>query len=98
MTFTPLDQSIVPTLCHLRRLEGQSFGFCLRTDRSGRGLEIRDVEPWSPAEQGGLRDGDRVLEVNEEYVDNQDFHTVCVLRGVTPCPGCPHCKYLKVSC
>lgn len=60
-------------------MEGQSFGFYLRMDISGRGLEVREVDPWSPAEQSGLQDGDRVLEVNEDYVDNMDFDRVSVI-------------------
>uniref|UniRef100_A0A672HBV5 PDZ domain-containing protein n=1 Tax=Salarias fasciatus TaxID=181472 RepID=A0A672HBV5_SALFA len=54
------------------------FGFRLRMDLSGphRLFEITDVKPWSPADQSGLRDGDRVLEVNEESVENTDFSLV----------------------
>ncbi|XP_068561717.1 Na(+)/H(+) exchange regulatory cofactor NHE-RF3-like isoform X2 [Cebidichthys violaceus] len=83
ITDDPDPHSLVPRPCYLKRLEDQSFGFFLRTDRSGRSFEVRDVEPWSPAKRGGLRDGDHVLEVNEEYVHNMDFCRV--VRKIQSC-------------
>ncbi|TNN33965.1 Na(+)/H(+) exchange regulatory cofactor NHE-RF3 [Liparis tanakae] len=70
-----------PRLCHLKRLEGQSFGFVLRADRAG--LEVRDVEPWSPAQRGGLRNHDLVLEANEQFVHNEDLSRV--VRRIQSC-------------
>ncbi|XP_054459275.1 Na(+)/H(+) exchange regulatory cofactor NHE-RF3-like isoform X2 [Anoplopoma fimbria] len=83
ITDDPEPHSLAPRLCHLKRLEGQSFGFFLRTDPRGRSFEVRDVEPWSPAEHGGLREGDRVLEVNQEFVLNVDFCRI--VRKIQSC-------------
>uniref|UniRef100_A0A665TNU1 PDZ domain containing 3a n=1 Tax=Echeneis naucrates TaxID=173247 RepID=A0A665TNU1_ECHNA len=71
------------TLCQISRLEGQTFGFSLRKDPSGGSPEVGDLDPWSPAEYGGLRHGDRVLEVNEDYVGNTDFYGV--VRTIQSC-------------
>lgn len=75
------DPSVVPRLYQLKCLEGQSFGFQLGMDRSSCGLEIRDVDPWSPAGHSGLRQGDRVLEINEKYVYNMDLNRVSVFQN-----------------
>ncbi|XP_026082954.1 Na(+)/H(+) exchange regulatory cofactor NHE-RF3-like [Carassius auratus] len=58
------------------RDEGQGFGFFLSKDAGCRGHVVRQVESWSSAEQGGLRKGDRILEVNEDFVDDKEHSTV----------------------
>ncbi|XP_028936928.1 Na(+)/H(+) exchange regulatory cofactor NHE-RF3 [Ornithorhynchus anatinus] len=63
-----------PRQCQLTKDDGQSYGFFLRIEQDTAGHLVRVVEPGSPAEQAGLRDGDRVLRVNGTFVD-QDGHT-----------------------
>ncbi|KAJ8397231.1 hypothetical protein AAFF_G00440650 [Aldrovandia affinis] len=70
------DRPLIPHLCLLNRGQGESFGFYLQVEKDRRGHVIRQVEPWSVAERGGLRDGDRLLEVNEEFVDDVEHHKV----------------------
>ncbi|XP_054650049.1 Na(+)/H(+) exchange regulatory cofactor NHE-RF3-like [Dunckerocampus dactyliophorus] len=77
------DHSLVTKLCQLRRVEGQNFGFYLHKNMVGQGFEVTDVEPWSPAEHSGLQEGDRVLEVNDEFVVNTDFFRVA--RKIQSC-------------
>uniref|UniRef100_A0A3P9HYD2 PDZ domain containing 3a n=1 Tax=Oryzias latipes TaxID=8090 RepID=A0A3P9HYD2_ORYLA len=77
------DPTIMPRLCLLKRSECQTFGFHLRLDQRGRGYEITNVEPWSPAVQSGLKAEDRLLEVNEENVDKMEFNEV--VRKIQSC-------------
>lgn len=78
-------EDVVPRLVHLRRVEGQSFGFTLQWDSREGLMEVTMVQPWSPAEQSGLRTGDRVLEVNEDDISETNFSTV--VRKIKFC-GC----------
>uniref|UniRef100_UPI003AAD4A68 NHERF family PDZ scaffold protein 4b n=1 Tax=Centroberyx gerrardi TaxID=166262 RepID=UPI003AAD4A68 len=59
-----------PRLCALRRDEGQSYGFHLRVEMGCQGHIIRNVTSPGVAERSGLRDGDRLLEVNNCFVDD----------------------------
>ncbi|KAL0973047.1 hypothetical protein UPYG_G00198190 [Umbra pygmaea] len=70
------DPNPVPRLCQIKRKEGQSLGFRLRVEKSRPGLTVHQVDPWSPAELSGLEQGDRVLEVNEDIVENMEFSRV----------------------
>ncbi|XP_015192967.2 Na(+)/H(+) exchange regulatory cofactor NHE-RF4 isoform X2 [Lepisosteus oculatus] len=65
-----------PRLCQMRREKGESFGFYLRLELGLRGHVVREVEPWSVAERSGLRDGDRLLEVNQDFVDTEEHWKV----------------------
>ncbi|XP_061924549.1 Na(+)/H(+) exchange regulatory cofactor NHE-RF4-like isoform X1 [Entelurus aequoreus] len=78
-----LDHDHLPKLYQLRRVEGQNFGFNLRKTMDSHSFEVTDVASWSPAEHSGLKEGDRVLEVNEEFVVNVDFFRVA--RKIQSC-------------
>ncbi|XP_060911898.1 NHERF family PDZ scaffold protein 4b [Labrus mixtus] len=59
-----------PRLCVLKREEGETYGFHLRVEGGREGHIIRNVVSGGVAERSGLRDGDRLLEVNNCYVDD----------------------------
>lgn len=59
-----------PRLCVLKREEGESYGFHLRVERGHQGHIIRNVALGGVAACSGLQDGDRLLEVNNCYVDD----------------------------
>ncbi|XP_066565177.1 Na(+)/H(+) exchange regulatory cofactor NHE-RF3 [Amia ocellicauda] len=66
----------VPRLCQMKREEGESFGFYLRVELGCHGHVIREVDPWSVAERSGLRDGDRLLEINDHYVHDLEHYQI----------------------
>ncbi|XP_076867912.1 NHERF family PDZ scaffold protein 4b isoform X2 [Brachyhypopomus gauderio] len=65
-----------PRLCVLKKDHGEHFGFHLRVERGRPGHVIRHVELWGVAGRSGLRDGDRLLEVNELFVDDMEHMEV----------------------
>lgn len=67
------EQGSTPTphLCVLRPEEGESFGFDLSTGmKKHNGHVIRNVASGGVAQRSGLKGGDRILEVNNHYVDH----------------------------
>ncbi|XP_029950761.1 Na(+)/H(+) exchange regulatory cofactor NHE-RF2-like [Salarias fasciatus] len=64
-----------PRLCYLTKGE-RGYGFHLHGERNKGGQFIRKVDPGSSADMGGLRAGDRVVEVNGENVENDSHHQV----------------------
>ncbi|KAM3600659.1 uncharacterized protein V6R79_000341 [Siganus canaliculatus] len=69
-----------PHLCVLKREEGESYGFHLRVEKGQQGHIIRNVVSGGVAACSGLQDGDRLLEVNNCYVD--DFSHSEVARKI----------------
>ncbi|XP_051848801.1 Na(+)/H(+) exchange regulatory cofactor NHE-RF3 [Antechinus flavipes] len=67
-----MASTITPRECKLSKQDGQSYGFFLRIEKDTEGHLVRVVEPGSPAEKAGLRDGDRVLCINGVYVDKEE--------------------------
>ncbi|XP_070837452.1 Na(+)/H(+) exchange regulatory cofactor NHE-RF2 [Chaetodon trifascialis] len=70
-----MESELRPRLCFLTKGE-RGYGFHLHGERNRGGQFIRKVEPGSSADLGGLRPGDRVVEVNGENVENETHHQV----------------------
>ncbi|XP_068585003.1 Na(+)/H(+) exchange regulatory cofactor NHE-RF2 isoform X2 [Cebidichthys violaceus] len=70
-----MERELRPRLCFLTKGE-RGYGFHLHGERNRGGQSIRTVEPGSCAELGGLRQGDRLVEVNGENVENETHHQV----------------------
>ncbi|GAB6022055.1 hypothetical protein CHUAL_006201 [Chamberlinius hualienensis] len=66
-----------PRLCHLIKWEDfNGYGFNLHADKSKQGQLIGKVDEGSPAESAGLREGDRIVEVNGVNVSNENHKQV----------------------
>lgn len=64
--------------CTIRKWpDYEGYGFNLFYDKNKKFESIRNVEPESPAETGGLRSDDRVIEVNGRNVE-EESHTEIV--------------------
>ncbi|CRL08101.1 CLUMA_CG020994, isoform A [Clunio marinus] len=60
-----LEQVYEPRLCHVsKRADFDGYGFNLHAEKGRPGQYIGKVDVNSPAESSGLRQGDRILEVN----------------------------------
>ena len=59
------EETPAPRLCHLVKWPSfDGYGFSLHTERAKPGQHIGKVDAGSPAEACGLRDRDRIIEVN----------------------------------
>ena len=55
------------------RNDGKGYGFNMQAQRGKTGQFIGKVDAGSPADQAGLRDGDRIIEVNSSNIET-DTH------------------------
>lgn len=75
-----------PRLCHLRRWPNfVGYGFNLHCEKSKPGQYIGKVDSDSPAESAGLREHDRIIEVNFVPIGNENHKQVVtrIKEGVT---------------
>ncbi|XP_067890300.1 Na(+)/H(+) exchange regulatory cofactor NHE-RF3 isoform X2 [Heterodontus francisci] len=68
-----------PRVCKLSKKEGESYGFFLRIEKDIEGHLIRCVVNGGPADKVGMKDGDRVLRVNTDFVDSEEHQQVVEL-------------------
>ncbi|KAM9299423.1 Na(+)/H(+) exchange regulatory cofactor NHE-RF4 [Gastrophryne carolinensis] len=64
----------------LRKDASGNFGFTLRKEEGRGGHIVHNVIPMSPAHLSGLKEGDRLLKINGEYVHEQE-HLRCWNQG-----------------
>ena len=66
-----------PRLCHLRRWpDFVGYGFNLHCEKTKPGQYIGKVDPNSPADSAGLREHDRIVEVNFVPIGSENHKQV----------------------
>ncbi|XP_018424615.1 PREDICTED: Na(+)/H(+) exchange regulatory cofactor NHE-RF4 [Nanorana parkeri] len=66
------DPESAARFCVLRKDASGTFGFTLRMEVERNGHVVREVIPGGPAYLVGLKDGDQLLQINGEYVHEQE--------------------------
>ena len=80
MPFNVVANAPQPRQCHLKIWEGfQGYGFNLHAEKGKPGQFIGSVDPNSPADFAGLKEGDRIVEVNCENI-SRDNHSGVVQK------------------
>ena len=74
-----------PRLCHVKKWSHfDGYGFNLHAEQNKPGQFIGNIDPGSPAEAAGLKEGDKIVEVNGVNV-NQENHKQVVHRIISNC-------------
>ena len=70
----------MPRLCKVTKWpDFQGYGFNLHANNENSGQFIGNIDPDSPAEEAGLRKGDRIIEINGTNVES-DSHQQVIQR------------------
>jgi len=71
------EDAPAPRLCHLIKWpDFDGYGFNLHAERSNPGQFIGKIDEDSPAQMAGLREGDRIVEVNGVNISNENHRQV----------------------
>ncbi|CAL4063610.1 unnamed protein product [Meganyctiphanes norvegica] len=71
------DSAPSPRLCHILQWpDFQGYGFNLHAEKSKPGQFIGKIDNDSPAEVAGLKEGDRIIEVNGVNIGNENHKQV----------------------
>ena len=65
-----------PRLCHLVRCPVRGYGFSLASSCIRPGQYVDRVEEGSPAQKAGVKEGDRVVEVNGVNINHENHKQV----------------------
>ena len=77
MSFSGEDDAPTPRLCHVKKWDDfNGYGFNLHAEKGKAGQYIGKVDENSPAEAAGLKEGDRIVEVNGTNIGNENHSQV----------------------
>ncbi|CAB3367741.1 Hypothetical predicted protein [Cloeon dipterum] len=71
------DEVPAPRLCHIQKWpDFDGFGFNLHAEKGRSGQYVGKVDDGSPSEAAGLKQGDRIIEVNGVNISNENHRQV----------------------
>ncbi|KAG8230207.1 hypothetical protein J437_LFUL009268 [Ladona fulva] len=74
---SPTTERLVPRLCHIVKWDHfDGYGFNLHAEKGVPGQYIGKVDQGSPAEATGLKQGDRIVEVNDVNITTESHKAV----------------------
>ena len=77
MSATPGDSTPKPRLCRIiKSADFQGYGFNLHAEKGKAGQFIGKVDAGSPSIAAGLKQGDRIVEVNGTNIGNENHQQV----------------------